>query len=80
MGRRAERELKRLGRIHRKRLLIQAEKLKKCLERDACERQDCAYFALPEDVEELVEFACEILAEAGGEKSESDFAFDGEEA
>lgn len=81
MGRRAKRELKRLDRIHRKRLLEQAERIKACVEHDACDHPDCRYFALPEDVSELIEFAAEILADelTGVEnKSENAFVFEGE--
>lgn len=77
MGRRMERELKRLERIHRKRLREQAERIRACVTRDACERTDCIYFALPEDVTELIEFAAEILADELPDvenKSESAFA------
>lgn len=82
MGRRAKRELKRLERIHAKRLLKQAERIRQCVQRDACDHPDCQYFALPEDVSELIEFAAEILADelTGVEnKSENAFAFEGEE-
>lgn len=81
MGRRMERELKRLERIHRKRLREQAERIRSCVTRDACERTDCIYFALPEDVAELIEFAEEILAEDLPDvenKSESAFALEKE--
>lgn len=78
MGRRVKRELARLERIHRRRLLEQAERIRGCVTRDACEKQDCVYFALPEDVAELIEFAAGILAEdLTEEKSESDCAFEG---
>lgn len=63
MGRRVKRELARLERIHRKRLLEQAERIRKCVQRDACDHPDCQYFALPEDVNELILFAAEILNE-----------------
>ena len=82
MGRRAKRELKRLDRIHRKRLLEQAERIRKCVEHDACDHPDCRYFALPEDVAELIEFAAEILAEELPDvenKGENAFAFGGEQ-
>lgn len=81
MGRRAKRELKRLDRIHRKRLLEQAKRIRQCVERDACDHPDCQYFALPEEVSELIEFACDILADElpGVEnKSENAFVFEGE--
>ena len=68
MGRRANRELVRLERIHARRLLEQGERIRQCVERDACEKVDCQYFALPEDVSELIEFATEILSETVSEK------------
>ena len=71
MGRRMDRELKRLERMHRKRLAEQAEKLRTCVRRDACERTDCRYFAVPEDVDELIAFVCDILEE---DQCESAFA------
>lgn len=78
MSRRVKREKKRLDRIHRRHLLEQADRIRECVQRDACDHPDCQYFALPEDVSELIEFAAEVLAEdlPGVEnKSESDFAF-----
>jgi uncharacterized protein YdhG (YjbR/CyaY superfamily) len=62
-GNRIERARKKLERIHRERLREQAERIRECVKRDACEKQDCVYYALPEDVEELIVFACEALAE-----------------
>lgn len=87
MSRRIERGLKRLERIHRRRLLEQAERLRVCVTRDACERTDCLYFALPEDVAELVTFAADLLAEENrtefpaetGSKCESAFASEEED-
>ena len=80
MGRRCDRELKRLERIHRKRLLEQAKRIRECVARDACDHPECQYFALPEDVSELIEFAAALLAEnlpTVENKSEIDFAFEG---
>ena len=82
MGRRAKRELKRLDRIHRKRLLEQAERIRQCVERDACDHPDCQYFARPEEVSELIEFACDVLADElpnVENKGENAFAFRGEQ-
>ena len=82
MGRRTKRERKRLERIHAKRLLEQAERIKACVEHDACDHPDCRYFALPEDVAELIEFAAEILADELPDvenKGENAFAFGGEQ-
>lgn len=63
MGRRTERELKRLERIHHRRLREQAERIKACAERDACEETGCAYYALPDAAGELAEWVLEILKE-----------------
>lgn len=79
MGRRVKRELARLERIHRKRLMEQAKRIQECVTRDTCERMDCIYFALPEDVAELIEFAVEILADElpdAEKKSESACAYE----
>ena len=72
MGRRVKRELARLERIHRKRLLEQAERIRACVERDACDHPDCQYFALPEDVNELILFASEILSEGVTDNEQSE--------
>ena len=61
MGRRTERELKRLERIHRRRIREQAERIKACVERDACEKQDCIYYALPDAAAELAEWVLDLL-------------------
>lgn len=61
MSRRTERARKRLERIHAKRLREQAERIMACVQRDACDHPDCMYFALPEDVTELMAFACDVL-------------------
>ena len=66
MGRRNDRELKRLERIHRKRLREQAERIRACVERDACEKADCRYYALPDAAAELAEWVIGILDEDGG--------------
>ena len=71
MGRRVKRELARLERIHARRLLAQAERIRQCVERDACEKVDCQYFALPEDVSELIEFAAVILSESLHEEAQT---------
>ena len=63
MSRRVDRAMKRLERIHVKRLTEQAERIRQCVQRDACDHYDCQYFALPEDVAELIEFASAILSE-----------------
>ena len=78
MSRRHERALKRLERIHHRRLLEQGERIRECLARDGCQVTDCMYFALPEDFEELISFACDVLAEEFGtleNKSENACAF-----
>ena len=61
MARRHERALRRLERIHAKRLLEEAEKMKKCIEHDACDMIGCDYFARPDSALELMEFVIEIL-------------------
>lgn len=78
MSRRHERALKRLERIHHRRLLEQGERIRECLARDGCKETDCMYFALPENFEELISFACDVLAEEFGtleNKSENACAF-----
>ena len=66
MGRRNERELKRLERIHRLRLREQAERIRDCVEHDACEKTECRYYALPDAAAELAEWVIGILDGDGG--------------
>ncbi len=65
MSRRVKRELARLERIHRRRLREQADRLRACVEHDTCERMDCQYFPLTEDVLEILDFVGDILGEEG---------------
>ena len=74
MSRRVDRERKRLERIHHRRLREQAERIKECVERDACDHPNCRYFPLPDAAAELAEWVLEILDD---EKSESACAFEG---
>ena len=67
MGRRADRELKRLERIHRRRLREQAERIRDCAARDACQEVKCQYFPLPDAAAELAEWVIGILDEGEGE-------------
>ena len=46
------------------------EKLKACTERDACEREDCAYYLTPPEVAEVLRYIEELEKTVKEQKAE----------
>ena len=61
MSRKAMLKRKRLERNQKMKMRERTERLRTCLNRDACEQQNCVYYTLPEEVLELLEWVDSIL-------------------